>query len=114
MKALVAEFTGRGYKDWEVREHTSENNRALLWEKFGKLQFRVVKKTGEVEFPPSDNSTWDPKVILTESEWEKEHRPNYYELARLVQNCRDTSVLRQIANILGVDCSIPEFPLKNH
>jgi len=111
MKALVSQYTGRGYKPWEIREHDSENNRAFLWQKYGRLEFRVVKKTGEIEFPPSNNSTWNSKVILTEKQWEDEHKPDSYKLGRMVQDCRDAITLRRIAAILGEDATIPSFPL---
>jgi hypothetical protein len=113
MKALVAEYTGRGYKPWEVREHDTENNRAYLWHKWGNLLFRVVKKTGAVEFPPTDNSTWRAHVILTEEEWENHHKPDSYQLGRMVQDCRDAATLRRVADIMGVDCAVPPFPLKD-
>jgi hypothetical protein len=111
MKALVSRFNGRGHKDWEVLEHTSENKRAFLWETNDTLDFRVVKKTGEIEFPPSQYTQWYPRVILTEEQWEKFHAPDPWELARSIQSCRDHTILRQIANVLGISKEIPEFPL---
>lgn len=111
MKALAARFNGRKHEDFKILEHTSENKRAYLWESCGGLDFRVVKKTGEIEFPPSQWSQSQPRVILTEDQWEKFHAPDPWELSRAVQNCRDHTILRQIASILGISKEIPKFPL---
>lgn len=111
MKALVARFNGRKHEGWKILEHTSENKRAYLWESYGSLDFRVVKKTGEIEFPPSQWSQSQPRVILTEEQWENLHTPSSYELSRVVHSCSDHAALRQIASILGISKEIPEFPL---
>lgn len=111
MKVLVKENRGRGVQPWKIREHTSENGRAFLWETYGKLDFRVVKKTGEVEFPPSQWSQFNETVITTEQEWDNYHAPPSYELGRKVQDCRNAAILRKIAYLLGIEYQVPPFPL---
>lgn len=111
MKALVKfpNFNRQPTK-WEVMEHTSENRRAWLFEKYGKLKFRILKATSEVEFPPTDYPHHNPQVILHAEQWIEEHAPSKYTIRNEVERMSTEQVIT-IAKILGIYEEPPLFPL---
>lgn len=109
MKAYVKESSFRGRASWQVMEHTSENRRAYLFEKYGRLMFRIVKTTGELEFPPSDYTAYRPAVILTREQWTALHATSIHEISKALETASITQRM-EVAKILRILVEPPPFP----